>query len=66
MQLKMPFLVVAEPSPPMPTAGSAPMNPPPTAWDQIDETARIAALDLLARLIARMLANAPSKEAGHE
>ena len=32
----------------------------------IDETARIAALGVLARLIARMLANAPSKEAGHE
>ena len=66
MQLKMPFLEVAEPSPSMPTAGSAPTSPPPTAWDQIDETARIAALDLLSRLIARMLANAPSKEAGHE
>ena len=66
MQLKMPFLEVAEPSPTMPTAGSAPTNPPSAAWDQIDETARIAALDLLARLIARMLANAPSKEAGHE
>lgn len=66
MQLKMPLFEVAEPSPAMPTAGIAPTNPPPTAWDQIDETARIAALDLLGRLIARMLANAPSKEAGHE
>lgn len=66
MQLKMPFLEVAEPPPVTPTAGSAPTNPPPTAWEQIDETARIAALGVLARLIARMLANAPSKEAGHE
>ena len=66
MQLKMPFLVVAEPSPPMPTAGSAPTNPPPTAWEQIDETARIAALGVLARLIARMLAAKPEREAGHE
>jgi len=38
----------------------------PTAWDQLVEGAQIAALNLLARLIARMMANAPIKEAGHE
>jgi hypothetical protein len=38
----------------------------PSAWDQLDEGAQIAALNLLARLIARMMANAPIKEAGHE
>lgn len=36
------------------------------AWDQLDETARIAALELLARLIARVIADAPIKELGHE
>ena len=66
MQLKMPFLEVAEPSPSMPTTGSAPSSPPPTAWDQLDDAARSAALGLLARLIARMLAQAPTKETGHE
>ena len=43
-----------------------PSSPSPTAWDQLDEGAQIAALNLLARLIARMMANAPIKEAGHE
>jgi len=43
-----------------------PSSPLPTAWDQLDEGAQIAALNLLARLIARMMANAPIKEAGHE
>jgi hypothetical protein len=39
---------------------------PKSAWEQLDEVARIAALGLLARLIARMLADAPVKETGHE
>ena len=44
-----------------------PSSTSPTAWDQLDEGAQIAALKLLARLIARMMAaNAPIKEAGHE
>jgi hypothetical protein len=43
-----------------------PSSPSPTAWDQLDEGARIAALKLLARLIARMMADAPIKEADHE
>ena len=60
MQLKMPFLEVAEPSPSMPTAGSAPTSPPPTAWDQLDEAARIAAFEKLATLIARMLVVLPA------
>ena len=41
-------------------------SPLPGAWDQLDETARIAALELLARLIARVIADAPIKELGHE
>ena len=49
-----------------PDLPSSPSSPSPTAWDQLDEGARIAALKLLARLIARMMADAPIKEAGHE
>ena len=41
-------------------------SPPKGAWDQLDETARIAALELLARLIARVIADAPLKGLGHE
>ncbi len=41
-------------------------SPPQGAWNQLDETARIAALQLLARLIARVIADAPIKELGHE
>ena len=37
-----------------------------TAWNQLDETARIAALRKLAVLIARMLASEPTEEAGNE
>jgi hypothetical protein len=40
--------------------------PPPTQWEHLDETARSAALGTLARLIARMLADASQREAGHD
>jgi hypothetical protein len=56
MQLNLAFL---DPPEPLPTA---PKSPPPAAWEQLDEVARIAALGLLARLIARMLA----EDTGHE
>jgi hypothetical protein len=61
MQLNLAFLDLPDP-PPSP----APTSPPPTAWEQLDEAARIAALELLARLIVRMLADAPTRGAGHE
>jgi hypothetical protein len=61
MQLNLAFLDLPHPPP-----GPAPTSPPPTAWDQLDEAARIAALELLARLIARMLADALAKGADHE
>ena len=48
--------------PSSPTSSSLPRG----AWDQLDETARIAALELLARLIARVIADARIKELGHE
>ena len=38
----------------------------PAAWEQLDEAARLAALDMLASLIARMLAAAAAKETGNE
>ena len=38
----------------------------PAAWEQIDETARIAAIEILARLIARMLQEEPAMEASDE
>ncbi len=60
MQLKMPFLEADEPPSPAPSPDLA--SPPPSTWEGLDETARIAALGILARLIARMLAVAPDKE----
>ena len=58
MQLNLAFL-----DPAQPPSGRPPTNPPPAAWEQLDEAARLAAL---ARLIARMLAEASAKENGHE
>ena len=59
MQLNLAFL-----DPPQPPSGPAPASPPPAAWEQFDEAARLAALGVLARLIARMLADAAAKENG--
>jgi hypothetical protein len=60
MQLKL-FLDPLD-LPAKPKLSSSPQN----AWDQLDETARIAALELLTRLIARVIADATTKELGHE
>ena len=49
MQLRLVFLDETEPT------------SPTTPWEHIDETARMAALELLARLITRMLV---AQEAG--
>jgi hypothetical protein len=38
----------------------------PTAWDDIDETSRAAALAILARLIAKMLSAGQTKGANNE
>ena len=61
MQLNLAFL-----NPPEAPSGSALMSPPAAAWEQLDEAARLAALGVLARLIARMLVEAAAKEMGHE
>ena len=55
MQLRLAFLNLTDPPP-------GPTNPPTTPWQQIDEAARMAALELLARLIACMLATQEGKE----
>jgi hypothetical protein len=52
MQLTLEFL-----DPPNP-----PPSPPPTAWDRLDEATRTAALEILSRLIARMLATQQAQE----
>ena len=61
MQLNLAFL-----DPVQPPSPSAPAILPPAAWEQLDGAARLAALAVLARLIARMLAEASAKENGHE
>jgi hypothetical protein len=61
MQLNLAFL-----NPPEPPSGPAPTSPPSAAWEQLDAAARLAALGVLARLIARMLVDASAKETGHE
>ena len=61
MQLNFAFLDLPEPSL-EPCSDRA----PPAAWEQLDEAARIAALGVLARRIARMLVDAPAKETGNE
>ena len=55
----------AEPGVSRPSA-TATDAPAPATWEQLDEAARLAALGVLARLIARMLAAAPAKENDHE
>lgn len=61
MQLNLAFL-----NPPEPPSGPVPTSPPPAAWEQLDAAARLAALGVLARLIARMLVDTSAKETGHE
>ena len=61
MQLHLVFLDETEP-----TLSSIPTNSPTTPWKHIDETARMAALELLARLIARMLAAQEEGETPNE
>ena len=60
MQLNLAF-------PDLPTPSSLVLkSQAPAAWDQLDESARLAALERLASLIARMLAAAAAEETGHE
>lgn len=60
MQFKLAFFDPHDPPLEPPTS-----RPAPIPWERIDAAARRAALDLLALLIARMLA-AAANEAGNE
>jgi hypothetical protein len=60
MQLTLAFL-----DPPDPQVGPHSESLAPTLWEQLDEAARGAALEILARLIARMLV-AAANGASHE
>jgi len=56
MQLLLEYL---EPPPP-------PALPAPPPWDRLDEAVRVAALEILARLIARMLAAKQPQETSND
>jgi len=43
-----------------------PAVPDPPPWDRLDETGRAAALEILARLIARMLAAKQPQETSND
>jgi hypothetical protein len=61
MQLKLAFLDAPD-LPPDPS----PTPPLATAWNQIDEASRVAALEILARLIASMLRAKSTREGSDE
>ena len=61
MQLRFAILDLTDPP-----ASPTPTNPPTTPWQQIDEAARMAALEVLARLIAQMLAAQGAREMPNE
>ena len=61
MQMRLAFLDQTDP----PRSPSTTI-PSATAWDQLDEASRLAALEILARLIARMIAAAPARETSDE
>jgi hypothetical protein len=56
MQLRL--VLLDETSPPSSMRANSPTMP----WEQIDEAARMATLELLARLIVRMLAAQEARE----
>ena len=59
MQLNLAFLDRPD-LPPTPSSPSA------TTWEQLDEASRIAALEILSRLIARMISARSTREASDE
>jgi hypothetical protein len=61
MQLRLAFFNPSNQPPEVSTPDRA-----STAWDDIDETSRLTALAVLARLIAQMLAAEQEKEARND
>ena len=61
MQLKLAF-----PDPPDLAPNPSSTAPSATAWRQLDEASQIAALEILARLIARMLSAKSTREGSNE
>lgn len=61
MQLNLAFLDQSKLPP-----NSFPAVPSATAWEQLEEASRLAALDILARLIARTLSTGSTREASDE
>jgi hypothetical protein len=61
MQLKLAFI-----DPPDLPSDPSSIPPSTAAWNQIDEASRVAALEILARLIARMLRAKPTREGSDE
>ena len=61
MQLKLAFL-----DPPHLAPSPSPAAPLATAWRQLDQALQIAALEILARLIARVLSAKSTREGSDE
>jgi hypothetical protein len=61
MQLRFAILDLTDPP-----ASPTPTDPPTTPWQQIDEADRMVALEVLARLIAQMLAAQEAREMPNE
>ena len=52
--------------PPRSSTNPLPAAPSATTWEQVDEASRIAALEILSRLIARMISARSTREASDE
>jgi hypothetical protein len=61
MQLNLAFL-----DPPNLAPNPSPAAPSTAAWQQLDEASRVAALEILSRLIARMLSARSKREGSDE
>ena len=61
MQLRFAILDLTDPP-----ASPTPTDPPTTPWQQIEEADRMVALEVLARLIAQMLAAQEAREMPNE
>ncbi len=58
------MLAIFDPSDPPQDCAAPSLTPTP--WDQLNDASRMAALAILARLIARLLAAEPAKDASDD